>query len=300
MASNEQSSTTANPRDEASSAAKRRWGSLGLRVRASIMLKSSIIQAKLAEHCDIEYNPEDCEITQKRLEQARKNVVQHRTSCTLRDEEKDMLVKEQLCIKRLFLTGSFDDEDEESGLDEIQESKEEEEEKQDVEQGQGGNKQVPQDAARGRGEHSADTASALGDIKAKLMKLKLRSRLDSSNDGVLGVQAEQQEEEEDDDQIDPSLLMMNASVSSSTGRHRSSIILPPTHRRCSKPSTSYRGSEVDEKFVKYNMNMKVAGVMEDEDEEKEMDVECVDYVRKPNLANIIEEYDAVANHPKYS
>ena len=294
--------STAATRDESSSsAAKRRWGSLGLRVRASIMLKSSIIQAKLHEKCDIEYKPEDCEITQKRLEQARKNVVQHRTSCTLRDEEKDMLVKEQLCIKRLFLTGSFDDEEEEdeSGLDEIQESKEEEE--GTVEQHvEGGNKQVPQDSARGREELSADTKSALGDIKAKLMKLKLRSRLDSSNDGVLGVQAEQQEEEEDDDQIDPSLLMMNASVSSSTGRHRSSIILPPTHRRCSKPSASYRGSEVDEKFVKYNMNMKVAGVMEDEDEEKEMDVECVDYVRKPNLANIIEEYDALANHPKYS
>lgn len=59
---------------DVSSAAKRRWSTLGLRIRASSILKSNLIQAKLHEHCDIEYNPEECEITQKRLDQARKNL----------------------------------------------------------------------------------------------------------------------------------------------------------------------------------------------------------------------------------
>jgi hypothetical protein len=302
---------------DVSSAAKRRWSTLGLRIRASSILKSNLIQAKLHEHCDIEYNPEECEITQKRLDQARKNVVQHRTSCTLCEEEKDMLVKEQQCIKSLLTTGSFDDEEEDDlGFNGILESLEEEEEEEDEEekdeiveqQTKEGNEQLQinkcQPLPQARRERSASTKTALGNIKAKLIKLKLRSRLDKSNDGVLGVQAEQEEEDddydyEDNDQIDKSLLMMDASISSST-RHRSSIILPPTYRRSSKRSTRFRGSDVDEKFVKYNMNMKLAGVVEEEEEEKEMDVECVDYVRKPNLATILEQYDAMTNHPKYS
>jgi len=42
-------------------------------------------------------------------------------------------------------------------------------------------------------------------------------------------------------------------------------------------------------------------ILEEVDEEKEiMDLECVDYVRKPDMATIIEQYDAMANHPKYS
>lgn len=37
-----------------------------------------------------------------------------------------------------------------------------------------------------------------------------------------------------------------------------------------------------------------------DEEEKDMDLECVDYVRKPDLANCIQQYDAMTNHPKYS
>ena len=42
------------------------------------------------------------------------------------------------------------------------------------------------------------------------------------------------------------------------------------------------------------------GVLEVNNNVEEMDVEDVSYVRKPNLARIIEEYDALATHPKYN
>lgn len=311
----------------ASESAKRRWSTLGLRVRTSAALKSNLIQAKLHEHCNIEYKPEDCEITQQRLEWARRNVVHRRTSCVLAAQEKDDLMKEQQCIKSLFVTGEFDaiDEGEEEekisekvndmGLDEIQESIGEEEEEEE-EEAQLKKTQVnclpppppPQDINRKR---SKSTKIALGNIKAKLIKLKLRSRLDFSNDGVLGVQAE--EKDDDADQCGSLPLMKSvashrnrqrSSVLAPPSRQRSSIILPPTHRRCSISSNNYRGSVVDENFVKYNMKMKLDGINEEdkdeEDENREMDVECVDYVRKPDLASILEQYDAMTNHPKYS
>eukprot|EP00984_Skeletonema_dohrnii_P012026 scaffold4832_cov115-Skeletonema_dohrnii-CCMP3373.AAC.3 len=361
------SSTIIN--NEASESAKRRWSTLGLSVRASANFKASVIKAKLHEHCDIEYKPEECEITPNRLAWARKNMVVHRrTSCALAAEEKDHLVKEQQCIKSLLVTGEFEEEseygeseedssevDSEDGLGGIQESIEEEEEDEEVEtqqqqrfkaKKQGDAKlksceakcKPPQDNLRR--ERSFSTKLSLRNIRAKLIKLKLRSRHDMTNDGVLGVQAEEEDDDDDDDDevsenvrqrssilMDSSIsstlassrrphnsILMNSSISSSQrvpSRQRTSIILPPTYRRCSRPSINYRGSLVDEEFVKYNMNMKKLQFaddmkeVEEEGEEKdeedgEMDVEYVDYVRKPDLANIIEQYDALANHPKYS
>ena len=303
-------------------------------------------------------------------------VVHRRTSCALAAEEKDNLVKEQQCIKSLLVTGEFEEESEysesqeedsseessEDGLGGIQESiEEEEEEEEEVETQQQQQQQQqrfkakkqgdtklkscqvkckppPQDTRR---ERSFSTKLSLRNIRAKLITLKLRSRHDMTNDGVLGVQAEEEDDDDDDDDdlsenvrqrsqilMDSSIsstlassrrrvhnsILMNSSISSSQrvpSRQRTSIILPPTYRRCSRPSINYRGSLVDEEFVKYNMNMKKLQFADDmkegeeegeekDEEDGEMDVEYVDYVRKPDLANIIEQYDAMANHPKYS
>jgi len=303
-------------------------------------------------------------------------VVHRRTSCALAAEEKDNLVKEQQCIKSLLVTGEFEEESEyseseeedsseessEDGLGGIQESiEEEEEEEEEVETQQQQQQQQrfkakkqgdtklkscqvkckppPQDTRR---ERSFSTKLSLRNIRAKLITLKLRSRHDMTNDGVLGVQAEEEDDDDDDDDDDLSenvrqrsqilmdssisstlassrrrghnSILMNSSISSSQripSRQRTSIILPPTYRRCSRPSINYRGSLVDEEFVKYNMNMKKLQFADDmkegeeegeekDEEDGEMDVEYVDYVRKPDLANIIEQYDAMANHPKYS
>ena len=299
-------------------------------------------------------------------------VVHRRTSCALAAEEKDHLVKEQQCIKSLLVTGEFEEgeyseseeedsseESSEDGLGGIQESIEEEEEEAEVETQQQQQQQQqrfkakkqgdtklkscqakckppPQDTRR---ERSFSTKLSLRNIRAKLITLKLRSRHDMTNDGVLGVQAEEEDDDDDDDLsenvrqrsqilLDSSIsstlassrrrvhnsILMNSSISSSQripSRQRTSIILPPTYRRCSRPSINYRGSLVDEEFVKYNMNMKKLQFADDmkegeeegeekDEEDGEMDVEYVDYVRKPDLANIIEQYDAMANHPKYS
>ena len=117
--------------------------------------------------------------------------------------------------------------------------------------------------------------------------------MDTSNDGVLGVQKDKRH-------VDSSLI--NAAYGRSSFKS-----LPKSHRRCSIKNCNYRGSIIDESFVKYNMRMQDHvgstatgdGSYVDE-EEKDMDLECVDYVRKPDLANCIQQYDALTNHPKYS
>ncbi len=263
---------------EASDAAKRRWSTLGLLVKTS-----TSIQAKLNEHCDIEFNPEECEITPNRLEHVRKMVVARRTSCVLAEEERRNLVKEQRCIKSLLVTGGVLEEDDEI----IPEEEEDGEEDLAMQLQQQRNEDLrdslplrpppPQDIKQDR---SFSAKLLIDNIRAQLINLKLRSRLDLTNDGVLGVQSE--------------------------GDMRCSLkTLPQTHRRCSIRNDKIgRGSVVDEHFVKYNMSM-IGNNMKDiseevVDEEKEMDVEYVDHVRKPDMATIVEQYDAMTNHPKYS
>ena len=68
-------------------------------------------------------------------------------------------------------------------------------------------------------------------------------------------------------------------------------------QRTSTLQRQMRNSLKGDKFMVYNMHQMNH---EDERKEEEMDVEDVSYVRKPNLARIIEEYDALATHPKYS
>ena len=108
--------------------------------------------------------------------------------------------------------------------------------------------------------------------------------MDTSNDGVLGVQKE-------DRRCASNSLIKQSSFKS----------LPKSHRRCSIKNCNYRGSIIDESFVKYNMRMQDTGDGSYvEEDEKDMDLECVDYVRKPDLANCIQQYDAMTHHPKYS
>ena len=113
--------------------------------------------------------------------------------------------------------------------------------------------------------------------------------MDTSNDGVLGVQKEDRRS------------FHNSLVNAAYGRSSSFMTLPKSHRRCSIKNSNYRGSIIDESFVKYNMRMHDTGDGSYVDEEeKDMDLECVDYVRKPDLANCIQQYDSMTNHPKYS
>lgn len=121
--------------------------------------------------------------------------------------------------------------------------------------------------------------------------------MDTSNDGVLGVQKQKEDRRH----------FGNSLINAAYGRSSFMTTLPKSHRRCSIKNSNYRGSIIDESFVKYNMRMQDHagstatgdGSYVDE-EEKDMDLECVDYVRKPDLANCIQQYDAMTNHPKYS
>ena len=258
--------------------------------------------------------------------------------------EKGTLMKEQHCIKKLFETGEFDDEELEDGQENeeqdhgkkkkgLGEIQKEDDDGNVTEQADQNCQKVWAPPPQDKRKRSMGTLTKIKDLKAKLIKLKLRARQDKTNDGVLGVQAEdssEEDSEEDEQGSFPTLTRQGSSfikdISSSISgsrRQRSSIfvnfskppppppsakaLLPKPYRRCSRRSVNYPGSVVDEEFVKYNMNMKnhqmLEGVKEEGEEkgdETEMDVEYCEYVRKPDLGKIIEQYDAMANHPKYS
>lgn len=121
---------------------------------------------------------------------------------------------------------------------------------------------VPQDQAGG----SKTERHGMGTVKAQLMTAKFRAHLNSDDDGVLGVQGRM-----------------------GMQKNRGSI-----------------------RSLQYNMNIKTGGssrafqVLQEEGndegdaEMKGMDVENISHVRKPQMARIIEEYEAMQNHPKYS
>jgi len=106
----------------------------------------------------------------------------------------------------------------------------------------------------------------IGTVKAQMMTAKLRSRLNNENEGVLGIQSSR------------SMQRMN--------------------------------SIFGDKYLMYNMRKSGRGSMigldldklqdDGHEEKKEVDLEDISYVRKPNLASIVEEYEAMQNHPKYT
>ena len=192
------------------------------------------------------------------------------TGCALADEEKLNLVRELKCIKSLLTFDVLDhDDDDDDFLDELDalfEEGGEEEEVVDQQQQQTQQQQLlllennhpppppPQDTQRRR----SSAALRLRNLRAQLITLKIRSRLDTTHDGVLGVQA--------DNDADVRGPLNNEGF-------------PKTYRRCSVRNSKYRGSVVDEKFVKYCATMEqnhgfMGNIQEEgEGDEEEMDVE---------------------------
>lgn len=118
---------------------------------------------------------------------------------------------------------------------------------------------------------SATSDNCAGVVKAQFMTAKMRSRIDLDNDGVLGVQPT------NDDQRKYNSIAWNGG-----------------------------GSLISNKFMMYNQSKRLSCVLkslaEEVEEVKEMDgeEEDISYVRKPNLTRIVEEYQAMLNHPKYN
>jgi len=121
-------------------------------------------------------------------------------------------------------------------------------------------------------------------VKVQLMAAKFRSRLDQSNDGVLGVQ-------KSDEYCLPQQRMNSL-------RGDSKFML--YNKRMSTRALSIaKGTSTISLFNKRKTTTLDDDTNNDESKE-DMDVEDISYVRKPNLARIIEQYEALSNHPKYS
>ena len=117
-------------------------------------------------------------------------------------------------------------------------------------------------------------------VKVQLMAAKFRSRLDQSNDGVLGVQ-------KSDEYCLPQQRMNSL---------RGDKFMQYNKRMSTRALAIAKGTSTISLF-----NKRKTTTLDDNDESKEdMDVEDISYVRKPNLARIIEQYEALSNHPKYS
>jgi hypothetical protein len=103
-------------------------------------------------------------------------------------------------------------------------------------------------------------------VKAKLLNAKLRSRVDKTYSGVLGVQDEGKR------------TRMNTIIGNK-------FIMYNNMKRDSVKAIHVNGDDI---------------IGSNEEETEEIDLQDVSYVRKPSMARIIQEYDAIANHPKYS
>lgn len=151
-----------------------------------------------------------------------------------------------------------------------------------------GNWHKSKPAANPRGGKNGSSRLSVGTVRAQLVHAKLRARNHHGNDGVLGMQSSNKR---------------NMRRQNSLFGHHSGVVKP-------------RGVG---KFLMYNLEMSArsssvggddffiedeeedeAGEDRREEEKKEMDVEDISYVRKPNLARIIEQYEAMRNHPKYT
>jgi len=111
-----------------------------------------------------------------------------------------------------------------------------------------------------------------GTVTAQFMTAKLRARLDIEDDGVLGRQGSR-------------ILYHNNSILGNK-------FMMYNMRMGSKKGFDLQGLDDGEDAVDRE------GV--GEEEVKEVDVEDISYVRKPILADIVQEYEAMQNHPKYT
>mmetsp|Transcript_18158 Transcript_18158/g.33021 ORF Transcript_18158/g.33021 Transcript_18158/m.33021 type:complete len:731 (+) Transcript_18158:167-2359(+) len=226
-------------------------------------------------HCEIEFKEEECAITSERLDKyhATAHLGDDRSSCILTAGEMKNLWEEQKTIRRtLFLPGGTamsavggSTRADKTRLDGMVEY--EIPIKDPMQWALGEVEEEEEEPAVAPPEDEKEDPSSslkhgICDVKAQLMTAKLRARVDKDNEGVLGVQ--------------------------------------------SSRSMQRFNSMVGNKFMMYNMRMSSTRSIgydfaaDDEEEVKEVDVEDISYVRKPNLARIIEEYEAMQNHPKYT
>ncbi|KAL9186060.1 hypothetical protein ACHAXT_005298 [Thalassiosira profunda] len=263
---------------------------------------------EIRKHCEIEYDEDECQITDERLKRAKGACAfQDRSTCRLTAQELRGLRKEQTAIRTTLGLGSTPrgaasmvggaiggkvkrvskgistrglsikeqmqkalslvDEEEEGAEEEVEAvSGEEVEVAGETKVEETAASAPPQDTGETCKSRTGETCKNIRDLKAQLMTAKVRARLDQKDDGVLGVQGTR------------SMLMTRGN--------------------------SIRGN----KFAEYNLRMNHRligsidedGALEEEEEKKEIDLEDLSYVRKPNLARIIEEYEAMRHHPKYN
>eukprot|EP00584_Thalassiosira_punctigera_P008731 CAMPEP_0172541216 /NCGR_PEP_ID=MMETSP1067-20121228/12052_1 /TAXON_ID=265564 ORGANISM="Thalassiosira punctigera, Strain Tpunct2005C2" /NCGR_SAMPLE_ID=MMETSP1067 /ASSEMBLY_ACC=CAM_ASM_000444 /LENGTH=667 /DNA_ID=CAMNT_0013327205 /DNA_START=245 /DNA_END=2248 /DNA_ORIENTATION=+ len=230
---------------------------------------------EIQAHCEIEFNDEECAITSERLKMSRATLC---NPCTLTASETENLLREQKTIRQtLFLAPAVngDANATTTALSAVGGGAELAEQGAGMEMKMVGEKNCirmgPMSAGEGKDEKTDEVEPdltqdqmklkhSIGTVKAQFMTAKLRALLDDENEGVLGVQ-------------------------SSTSRSSLAISL------------------AGNKFAMYNY-LESFGEDDDEKEEEEeamtMDIEDVSYVRKPNLALIIEQYEIMQRHPKYT
>ena len=122
-------------------------------------------------------------------------------------------------------------------------------------------------------------------VKVQLMAAKFRSRLDHKNDGVLGVQ-------KSDEYCLPQQRMNSL-------RGDSKFMLY-NKRMSTRALAIAKGTSTISLFNKRKTTSLDDDTNINNESKEDMDVEDISYVRKPNLARIIEQYEALSNHPKYS
>eukprot|EP00956_Cyclotella_meneghiniana_P001024 scaffold1229_cov49-Cyclotella_meneghiniana.AAC.2 len=232
--------------------------------RMSSLSKIPNIDA-IKEHCEIEYCEEGCKITPDRLKEARirYSCMNTNKACQLTESEVSNLSYEQKTIRSSLFGGSIAEgevHDWDSPQDWHPDSG------IDTIEEDGDSTEYEEE----KDEEEDDNNNKLGTINAQLIKAKLRARVDDTNSGVLGVQDERKYNRYNSI-LGDKFVMYNM-------RQRASIrgnntIIPEDY-------------DTDDK--------------EEEEKKQDIDLEDISYVRKPNMARIIQEYEQLQNHPKYT
>ena len=266
---------------------------------------------------ELEFHEEDCEVTPARLLECERRATVCDTAQLTREERK-MLSKEQQVIRKTLKVGVASEPsikrlmqsvaaealpESEEGEEKISEEESSDEESSDDDMEEflevveetvieappqamdrnGSARQNGDDD--GRGDSAADLPQASDQgapevclltskdmfqklhINLQLRQAKERARQDKKNDGVLGVQSTKRTARTS--VMNGNYLMYNLRRSSMTGTGPG---LPP--------------------------ELELEG--EKADDDNRMDVEDVSYVRKPRMEQIVEQYQAMQNHPKYT
>ena len=196
-------------------------------------LKNSICNIPLADHrvglipeahYVIEYNEEECAITEDRLNCIR-SICEHSNieKCRLNRQEMASLKYQQEDIRKQLFHELEEDDD-------------------------------------GKQGKMTSMVKKIKKFKMKYLTSRIRARIDKTCDGVLGIQA-------------------------------------TSHKR-----KLMENSIINDNYIMYNIRKSIKDT--DSEESNQMneiiDVEDISYVRKPDIAKAIHEYEAMQNHPKYT